>query len=703
MDFTKTLSKGESSNSKNKRNDYKLSTQRGDAKTEKSRASEKFEQRKVERHKNNDKNDSGVSEKEKNNETSNSTKQTDNKKEGDSKNKAASTVEKLTKVLGRGKLAVARSEALALVSGQMQTLNPKEIPSIVAENPFVANAISADPAEFLQTKMTIKDIMDQLEIDEEVVIAAKNFGVDLGEMVSPKDFLKVLGIDPHQVTAQIARIKADLPKNGLANLMIDSGQGLKANMKKDPILNPGVDAASVRTKLRNSVQPENTPNPLSKKINEIQVSSSQKTLGTAGVSQNTENEVTNKEISEVIARINTAPAELNSKEGLTDTDKYDAKLHSDLASCNMEALTSTVDTGDSAEDLDNLTPNKNVKAGFNIENTDIDPYEKMGQMLKFRKVVDTSESEQNMNLRNLSKMVDSVDELQRLKHQKGTLLGNSLKIKGEQLDETTGLTESTIANVLDSSSNFSTKDLPMNSNLSPVLKNGLDDENNNNLEEDFAVDSSEIDKQLTPEGPDENFSLRSQNDRNWKSEANSISSTFSSNEVSDNRTVSDRVKIAENVIDKARLLLTKGGGSMAFQMNMSNNEILNIAVKLSGDQLSLRLSGENTQTIDRLASELSGLESSLRAQNIQLTGIELGTGVEADVNQQQANTGAEEQQQRDSQPGREDNLVDSILNNLTGPLEDTENKTLASIDAVKNGVVDSLSNISSNSKISIAV
>jgi hypothetical protein len=196
---------------------------------------------------------------------------------------------------------------------------------------------------------------------------------------------------------------------------------------------------------------------------------------------------------------------------------------------------------------------------------------------------------------------------------------------------------------------------------------------------------------------------RSENVRDWKGDSVKESSTGSIGETSDVRTSADRARIAENVMDKARLLLTKGGGSMAFQMNMDNNEVLNIAIKLSGDQLSLRLAGDNNQTVDRIASELSGLESSLKTQNIQLTGVEVGTNVDSDANQDDGGSAFDGQQQNQQQAQQEDNSIENLLSNFSDTFTGISETVESGVEAAKNSVADLAPKTNSNGKISVAV
>ena len=70
-------------------------------------------------------------------------------------------------------MAIARSEAIALASGNIDRLNASEIPTIMTENTFLNNAMASEPGDFLNEKMTVADLLNQLDLDEEVIKAAE--------------------------------------------------------------------------------------------------------------------------------------------------------------------------------------------------------------------------------------------------------------------------------------------------------------------------------------------------------------------------------------------------------------------------------------------------------------------------------------------------------------------------------------------------
>lgn len=565
---------------------------------EKTRAEKRFEQRRAKRER---------AKEQRANESSSSTQsdQTSKSKEP--------TIGRITKVLGRGSMAIARSEAIALASGNVDRLSPSDIPGIMTENPFLNNAMVSDPGEFLNKEMTVGDLLSQLDLDEEVMAAAESFGVDMGEMISPKDFFKIIGIDPHVVSAQITSLKADLPKNGFTNLMEQAGsEAMAENFKKDP-------AAAI----------SDDPKMVAAQASDINDAKNQATDADQMMRGDLSARVSPEEAANMqTASVHTAGAKgeaTNAADaGIAGHQKGD--IRSDVALSNKEAL----DSSKASSPLD-------------FEHTKIDPFEKLGQKLKFAKVEQSPATQVQANVMN------AADELSRLKHS-GLDVTKALTIKDRVINTQEGADQlNFVGNI---NNNLTSRAVQQMSGLSQGM--GGDDFSGQGFSSDELIETLEqrlefdgdVDSEVVS---DQNlrFDSRLNADKTFQSGAiEGASVSAESGEVTGTRTAADRAKIAENVMDKARLLLTKGGGSMAFQMKIDNSEVLDIAIKLSGNQVSLRLGSDGGGLGERLAAELGGLEASLKSQNLELAGVEVATDTDTNPQEQQrqGNDGFDERQ-----------------------------------------------------------
>lgn len=514
------------------------------------------------------------------------------------------TVERLAKVLGRGNMAAARSEAIALVSGQLENLNPKEIPAIVSENPFVSNAMSNPTEDFLKTEVSIKDLMNQLDLDEDVIQTAEKFGVNLGEMVRPTEFFKVIGIDPHKVSAQIMRLKSEMPKNGLSHFMTEAGSALKT----DPML---------EQKNRDQLLGEAAGFGLKTEAkDQIMASSGMQSAKTMSVPSQRPGVISGPQY----GLTETSYGDLSEEEkaaadsiisSFTNDKVKDSEALSSVAKSNEEALQST----------DGSQPLK-----INAEKTSIDPFEKLGLTLKHKKVITPSENATFVDA------YDTGDELARLKHSAPGFGEGNFKLKSSADEKALELENLKFGESLKGATSVN-ETLTKDAVKAPTDVFELD-----RFAGELAADFSEEETKLKEDDKPSDFRFE-RSLENASKVRTSISETADSQAVTSTQSTSkpsaDRVKFAEDVMDKARILLTKGGGSMAFQMKMGQNEVLDIAIKLSGDQLNLRLGSESSTVRDQLAAEIGSLEASLKSQNIQLTGVEVGANADGDGEQNQ--------------------------------------------------------------------
>lgn len=112
------------------------------------------------------------------------------------------------------------SPVLSFVTGQLENVNPHEIPALVTKNAFLNTALSTeDLTGFMQTPMALGDILKALGLDGQIANKAMAAGIDLQEVISPRELLKGLGIDPSRVVAEISLLKQNLPIDGVSTYM----------------------------------------------------------------------------------------------------------------------------------------------------------------------------------------------------------------------------------------------------------------------------------------------------------------------------------------------------------------------------------------------------------------------------------------------------------------------------------------------------
>lgn len=128
----------------------------------------------------------------------------------------------LSEALGkRGSEALLnQNPILSFVTGKLEKLDVNSIPKIVSGNAFLKNALSAaDITKFFATPKAIDQLFQDFEIDPNLIKKSSNLGLDLTDQVSPKDFLKALGLDPSRAQNELDLLSQKLPLEGLSSVM----------------------------------------------------------------------------------------------------------------------------------------------------------------------------------------------------------------------------------------------------------------------------------------------------------------------------------------------------------------------------------------------------------------------------------------------------------------------------------------------------
>lgn len=149
-------------------------------------------------------------------------------------NDTPATPVSLSSLKAGGQRLTKESPVLSLVTGQLENINPQDIPTLVAKNAFLNSALTADDLNaFMQTPMPLGDILKSLGIGSDLANKIRSAGMDLKELISLKDVLKGLGIDPSRVVAEISLLKQNLPFEGVAPYMKRAAV-LRGQAKVDP-------------------------------------------------------------------------------------------------------------------------------------------------------------------------------------------------------------------------------------------------------------------------------------------------------------------------------------------------------------------------------------------------------------------------------------------------------------------------------------
>ena len=111
-------------------------------------------------------------------------------------------------------------EAISLMTGAIEKIDPKNIAKVVTENPFIQSAIQTEDVHgFLHKPMPMGDILRSLNFNKDTIQMAREFGINLAEPVAPVEFLRSLGSDIQSVTSELAMLRQSIPLDGVQPLI----------------------------------------------------------------------------------------------------------------------------------------------------------------------------------------------------------------------------------------------------------------------------------------------------------------------------------------------------------------------------------------------------------------------------------------------------------------------------------------------------
>jgi flagellar hook-length control protein FliK len=139
--------------------------------------------------------------------------------------------------------------SLAILTGQLQFVEPEAIPSTLAESPMLGNVLaSADPAAIVEEVKPLGMWLDDLgwSPDGLVVKDPEAFQELMNTPVSLKDLMKTFEVDPDKIVAQAKALQESLPKEGAAGLIAQattmrSDKSLPQHAAKKPAANPATE------------------------------------------------------------------------------------------------------------------------------------------------------------------------------------------------------------------------------------------------------------------------------------------------------------------------------------------------------------------------------------------------------------------------------------------------------------------------------
>lgn len=178
--------------------------------------------------------------------------------DGISQTRKASKPTTIKDVMKANKSSIEDSPIIAFLTGQLEKLDPSQIPSLVAGSDFVQSALSEpDIGQFMQEPMKVSQLFESLGLPKNLMDQATSFGIDLEEVITPQRFFKDLGIDPQRISVELQLLRDNLGLGGLSEYMrraqnIGSQDDIVAKPTSGPLGAKGADVGQVmdRSKIK---------------------------------------------------------------------------------------------------------------------------------------------------------------------------------------------------------------------------------------------------------------------------------------------------------------------------------------------------------------------------------------------------------------------------------------------------------------------
>jgi len=128
--------------------------------------------------------------------------------------------------------AIAAAPGVAFISGRLDAMDPAQIPTIVADTPFLNQALVQDDiGQFMAQPTSILNLVRNLGLPVTLITEVQKLGIEPDQMMAPADFLKAIGVDPQQVAAELNQLKGNLLTEGMLPYL-NRAQALTPKMPK---------------------------------------------------------------------------------------------------------------------------------------------------------------------------------------------------------------------------------------------------------------------------------------------------------------------------------------------------------------------------------------------------------------------------------------------------------------------------------------
>jgi HSP20 family molecular chaperone IbpA len=545
-----------------------------------------------------------------------------------------------------------RNPVLAFVTGHLEKLDPESLPALITDSALIKQAMSAnDVAQFMQTPMTIGDLVSLLELDQSLVNKASQAGLDPNKLVTPKEFLQALGLDAGRVASELSILKQKLPSEGVASY-VQRAKAMMANAAKVVGQSPVANTASKLNKdasneiatgkksagdakermtselgspaLANIAVPSSDAGVNAQaanlagivQANAANLASSndslvQQNVGLAGSMSAMSKTVLSQTSKQPLANESVDPADLLAAQAIYSGVKI-ASTSDNLKSDNIATTSAILDA--SKLEITEDVPAFDLKSVEQISSNEIakDPYSELGRLMDTNSMTKVDFGGDGMSQRSLEEHLLSrgiQQALQQKTDPTGEGKGLDLRLKdepGEILN---------IDMLQDVKPNMLADTQVVITPSKESSMTGFDFSQGEGFQDGSAAFREQTTEFATSLGKQ-------------TTEIRQTSDLFA-DKISEAPKGTTKESLASKILGHAQMMLKNGGGSMRLDVEAPGIGKVDVAINLNNNQLDVRIITASEQARDMISKEVLGLRDGLTQQGINLRGLEVGKAGES--------------------------------------------------------------------------
>ncbi|MCX6116201.1 MAG: flagellar hook-length control protein FliK [Proteobacteria bacterium] len=533
---------------------------------------------------------------------------------------------------------IGNNAVLSFMTGRLDRLDPAGIPGIVSSSPFIKQAVSSNEiADLMVQPMAVSDLCQMFEIDNALLSKAVAGGLDSSAIVSPKEFLAAIGVDPGRVSSELSMLHQKLPIEGVKSY-VDRARAMNGKGLEAVVVDPSSESLKPVTTNLESLGQNQLQSPSKDKGTDSGVDASNLGLIAGAVAAPASGQSVNGNVnSSANESAKTKPdgqsignlplgqnTEVSSQRKIPDQDIFNSEsLMESILASKMSGSNVSNNISKEAAGMPVQSESGYVDMSFNEANGETQNlFDQLGQQMDLENA-----QKNNFAPTNVSASMSGLTE---------QLSANGFSIKNEVLDganvDSVNFDKEEVQNqmsevpISESNIGSSTKllDDPQGFSQSSGAETASSDMRSSGFsfsQNSFSEGGQEFSSESKEPMGDVITDLRSGVSTSQRQD---FGTTITDVKTQSNSADQSQSQVHTKIMQSASLLLKDGGGSMRLDFESKNLGKIDLAIQLNQNQLDVRIMTPNDQVKDLINKELSGLRDGLGSQGISLRSVEIG-------------------------------------------------------------------------------